>query len=206
MYIGGKQSMFTKILTITAVLISSTAIANEITFEASNEMIEQIKKFESFSRCTYFDHKKNSIGYGSQRLENNKPVPMTVKGKKFCITEERATKLLKRDVKMKSDLVVALIFDRDITVNQEMIDALTSFTYNLGFGALTRSDLMDHLAEGKCKLAARDMNKYVNASGKRLKGLVDRRKVESELLLKGCKELSSVYKDMKDKPKKKGKK
>jgi lysozyme len=194
--------MFTKILTTIAVLISSTAIANEMTFEASNEMIEQIKKFESFSKCAYFDHKKNSIGYGSQRLENNKPVPMTVKGKKFCITEERATKLLKRDVKMKSDLVVALIFDRDITVNQEMIDALTSFTYNLGFGALTRSDLMDHLAEGKCKLAAKDMNKYVNASGKRLKGLVDRRKVESELLLKGCKELSNVYKDMKDKPKK----
>jgi lysozyme len=189
--------MFTKILTITALTLTTATFANEMTFEVSTEMIEQIKKFESFSKCAYFDHKKNSIGYGSQRLEDNKPVPMTVKGKKFCITEERATKLLKRDVKYKSDLVVALIFDRDLTVNQEMIDALTSFTYNLGFGALSRSDLMDHLAEGKCKLAAKDMNKYVNASGKRLKGLVDRRKVESELLLKGCKELSSVYKDMK---------
>ena len=83
-----------------------------------------------------------------------------------------------------------------------MIDALTSFTYNLGFGALSRSYMLDYLAEGKCKLAAKEMNKYVNASGKRLKGLVNRRKAESELLLKGCKELSSVYKDMKVKPKK----
>jgi len=191
-----------KFMIIASMLIATASYANEAQFEASDAMIEQIKKFESFSKCSYFDHKKNSIGYGSQRLENGKPVPMTVKGKKFCINEERATKLLKRDVKMKSDLVIALIFDRDLTVNQEMVDALTSFTYNVGFGALTRSDLIDHLAEGKCKLAARDMNKYVNASGKRLKGLVYRRKVESELLLKGCKELSSVYKDMKPKAKK----
>ena len=61
---------------------------------------------------------------------------------------------------------------------------------------------MDHLAEGKCKLAANDMKKYNRASGKKLKGLVDRRNQEAELLLKGCKELSGIYKDMKDKPKK----
>ena len=112
-----------KFMIIASIVLSTCAQAQDLGFEASDQIIEQIKKAEGFSKCAYFDHKKNSIGYGTQKLENGKDVPLSIKGKKLCITEERATKLLKRDVKMKSDLVIALVFDRDIAVNQEMIDA-----------------------------------------------------------------------------------
>lgn len=181
--------MFTKILAILITTITTTAYATDSVFKPSEDLVNQVKQLEGFSACSYWDHKKMSIGYGSQRLENGKHVPGTVKGKKFCISEERATVLLKRDLEYKGALVMALLFDKDVYANQEMFDALTSFTFNLGIGSLIKSDILDSLAKGKCKTASTIMKKYNKASGKVLKGLVERRKIEANLLEEGCKDL-----------------
>jgi hypothetical protein len=68
-------------------------------------------------------------------------------------------------------------------VNQNQFDALVSFAYNLGVGALGQSTLLMFLKEGKHAEAADQFLRWVNAGGVVLEGLVSRRKEERALFL-----------------------
>jgi lysozyme len=72
-------------------------------------------------------------------------------------------------------------FGTNLTKNQ--FDTLVSFHFNLGGGWMKSSGLAKAIDQGNFTEAAAIMKKYVNADGKRLEGLVKRRKVEAELLL-----------------------
>lgn len=60
-------------------------------------------------------------------------------------------------------------------------DALVSFTFNLGSGALQRSTLRRKLNRQEYRLAAKEFSRWVWAGGKKLKGLIRRRQAEAEL-------------------------
>lgn len=180
--------MFKVITTVIAITITGLVNAKEDrAFELypSYELIEKIKHFEGFSKCAHWDNKGVSIGYGTQKLENGKAVPLyTKKGKKFCISEERATELLIRLVVYKSAQIKRWAMDNRVDLNQNQLDALTSFVYNLGFGTFTRSTIAASIIQGKHKTAAKAITWYNQAGGIVLKGLEIRRNYESKLYLK----------------------
>jgi lysozyme len=65
------------------------------------------------------------------------------------------------------------------------MDALVSFSFNVGLGTLQRSTLRQKHNRGDYKGAAEEFLKYTKAGGKVLKGLVNRRNDERALYLGG---------------------
>lgn len=71
------------------------------------------------------------------------------------------------------------------TLTQHQFDALVSFAFNLGPAALRSSTLMRKVRQNASDPAIRaEFAKWVNARGKRLPGLVARRKDEADLYFK----------------------
>jgi GH24 family phage-related lysozyme (muramidase) len=70
-----------------------------------------------------------------------------------------------------------------VPLTQNQFDALVSFTFNLGEGALEESTLRRKLNAGDYEGAAAEFGKWVKAGGQVLAGLVRRRKDEAELFL-----------------------
>ena len=70
-------------------------------------------------------------------------------------------------------------------INQNQYDALVSFAYNLGVGALLKSTLFKKLKVNPNDPSIRtEFMRWVNAGGKRLTGLVRRREAEANLYFK----------------------
>ena len=94
------------------------------------------------------------------------------------ITQYEADKMLENDV-VKFEIGV-----RNLVGNlpDNKIDALTSFAFNLGLGALRDSTLCKKVKANPNDLTIRnEFMKWVNAGGKRLQGLVNRRQAEADL-------------------------
>lgn len=142
----------------------------------SNDGINLIKNFEG-CRLTAYRCPAGvwTIGYG----HTGKDVKEGLK-----ITKEQAEELLKKDLKSFELSVNNCI---KIPLTQGQFDALVSFSYNVGTGALRNSTLLKLLNQGKIESAAKEFDKWVNAGGKKLSGLVKRRKAEKELFLKNTK-------------------
>ena len=68
---------------------------------------------------------------------------------------------------------------------QSWMDALVSFSFNVGLGTLQRSTLRQKHNRGDYDGAAEEFLKYCKAGGKVLKGLENRRKDERALYLGG---------------------
>ncbi|MEO5998630.1 MAG: lysozyme [Chitinophagaceae bacterium] len=76
-----------------------------------------------------------TIGYGTIRYEDNTPVK-----KGDTITQAQADELIENDISVRSVKVLAAILPTVITQNQ--FNALVSFAYNAGLGALLNSTLL----------------------------------------------------------------
>ena len=96
------------------------------------------------------------------------------------ITRDQAAIRLADDV-AKAEADVSLLVNVPLTQGQ--FDALVSFVYNLGAGALARSTLIRRLNSGDYSGAADEFMKWVKAGGRRLQGLVRRRAAERALFL-----------------------
>jgi len=144
--------------------------------KTSKKGIELIKKYEGFRSKPYLDPVGiPTIGYGATHYGNGIKVKMTDKP----ITEEEATVLLSKMLVSYEDSVNRLV-TREL--NQNQFDALVSFTYNLGGANLKSSTLLKKVNANPCdRTIANEFNKWVNAGGKKLNGLVKRRKEEAEL-------------------------
>lgn len=67
--------------------------------------------------------------------------------------------------------------------DQGQFDALVSFAYNCGLGALQRSSIRSAYNRGEIEEAANALMLYTKAAGKELPGLVKRRSAERKLFL-----------------------
>jgi len=139
--------------------------------------IDLIKSFEGLKLSAYkCSAGVATIGFGSTFYPDKSPVKMGDKLKDIKQAEE----LLKATLIQFENNVSALFFNVELKQNQ--FDALVSFAFNLGTGALAKSTLFK-----KVKLNPNDptieieFNKWVNAGGKKLPGLIRRRKAESKL-------------------------
>ena len=68
---------------------------------------------------------------------------------------------------------------------QGQFDALVSFAFNLGLGALRSSTLLKLHRIGQHKLAAAEFGRWVHAGGRALPGLATRRAAEAQLYREG---------------------
>lgn len=136
-----------------------------LTTEASKaNYLDFIKAKEGFSSKAYWDHKQWTIGFGTRTND-----AAEIKGKKE-ISEEEAHRRLVEYTDKDREYIKQAGEDQGLTWADRELDALTSFTYNLGRGNLAK------LIRGRDKdQITRSMLKYNKASGRPLPALVTRR-------------------------------
>ena len=132
--------------------------------------LDLIKRFEGFSPTIYIcPAGYPTIGYGHVVLAHER--------EQFAagITQAEATELLRKDVRIAERAVLRLI---SVPLTDGQFDALVSFTFNLGAGSLQRSTLRQKVNRGEHEGVPAELMKWVRAAGKKLPGLVRRRRVE----------------------------
>lgn len=131
--------------------------------------IELIKEFEGCKLKAYQDSVGVwTIGYGHTK---------NVK-KGDAIDQAQADQFLINDLSDAENAVNHLV---KVEITQEMFDALSSFTFNLGAGKLQSSTLLKLLNDSKYSEASAQFTRWVFAGGKKLNGLVRRREAEQKL-------------------------
>ena len=98
------------------------------------------------------------------------------------IDETEAETLLRRDVATAEQAVLRLI---RVPLEDGRFDALCSFTFNLGAGALQRSTLRRKVNRGEHDAVPAEFGRWVWAGGRKLKGLMRRREAEAGLYAGG---------------------
>ena len=117
-----------------------------------------------------------TIGFGTTIYPNG----IKVKKGDVC-TEAQAKAYMAHDLK-KFELAINNAVN--VSLNQNQFDALVSLAYNIGTGAFSESTLVKKLNAGDYRGAANQFDVWVNAGGKRMQGLVNRRTKEKALFLK----------------------
>lgn len=141
---------------------------------ATPACLDLIRRFESFSPTVYrCPAGKLSIGYGHVVLKTDRLIPP--------ITQAQAEALLADDLAPVEIYLTAVVPG----VPQCQFDALASFAYNAGIGALDGSTLLKRVKAGDVPGAAAQFGKWihahVNGAEKVLPGLVTRRAAEAAL-------------------------
>ena len=115
-----------------------------------------------------------TIGYGQTFYPGGKRVQ-----KGDLITIEEANAMFVKVLKNFEDNVCNLTVDE---INQNQFNALVSFAYNVGIGALRGSTLLKKVNKNPNDPAIKDeFMKWVNGGGGILAGLVKRRREEAKL-------------------------
>ena len=138
--------------------------------------LELIKKYEGLEISPYLcPANVPTIGYGATYYPNGDKVKMTDN----VITESYAEILLLTMLTRYEEGVERYV---QVEVNQNQFDALVSFAYNLGLGALKSSTLLKRVNANPCdENIIYQFNRWTKAGGVELSGLVKRRKEESIL-------------------------
>ena len=129
----------------------------------SENLVNFLKKKEGFSRRAFWDHKQWSIGYGTKSTEGE------------IIDEREADRRLRAVLQESQNAVLAHAKKYNYNFNQNQLDALTSFVYNLGPGILNQ---LTAKGSRSIEQIAAKIPEYNKASGKIEPGLEERRKAE----------------------------
>lgn len=104
--------------------------------------INLVSGFEGFSATPYKDVRNIfSIGYGFTTLNSNPVTSITPE-----MTQDQANIILAEKLQSFADGVNQLV---KVILNQNQFDALCSFSYNLGLGALRLSALLENINGNK---------------------------------------------------------
>lgn len=141
-----------------------------------------IGRFEGFRSQLYDDAAGHcTIGYGHLvhrgNCDGSEPAEFQA-----GITEQRAIELLQEDAAVAAAAINAAVA---VPLEQHQFDALVSFVFNVGTGAFNRSTLLRRLNASDYDAVPSELNKWVNAGGQRLQGLVTRRAAEGALFQNG---------------------
>ncbi len=134
--------------------------------------IALVKKYEGLRLKRYKDSARlDSIGWGHLILPHEDFTE---------ISPVTAGRLLRRDLATAEHAVGELV---TVPLSEPRRDALISFTFNLGVGALKRSTLLQRVNEGRHAEVPEQFCRWIKAAGKPLIGLARRRIAEAEMYL-----------------------
>lgn len=138
------------------------------------KLLELVKHFEGCSLTAYKDPAGIwTIGYGE--TEGVKP--------DMKISQFMADYLLKKQLEGLYSAVISLTGN---CLANHQVEALCSFAYNVGLGALKKSTLLKRiLADAPAEEITRQFMRWTTAKGKELPGLVRRRKAEAHFFHTG---------------------
>ena len=143
--------------------------------QTSSEGIDLICHFEGWSSKIYLcSGNRLTRGYGFTRDMKGKPLTLD----SGDITLDEGKEQLQHELRKFERAVERLI---KVPLQECQNDALVSFAFNLGSGALQSSSLRRKLNRGDYAGAEREFHKWVFAGGRKLRGLVLRRAAEAEL-------------------------
>ena len=143
--------------------------------ETGEAGLSLIRAFEGFSATPYLcPAGYPTVGYGHVVQE----------GERFeaPLSEEEGEALLRADLPRYEAAVCRLI---DVPLEAPCFDALVSFTFNLGEGALAASTLRRLANAGRLADAGQQFDRWVFAGARKLPGLVRRRAAERALWDRG---------------------
>lgn len=143
--------------------------------KVSEEGLNLIKQFEGFSKTIYTcPAGYPTIGYGHLVKPNE--------AESFAdgISADEATDLLRQDVGIAERAVLRYV---DVPLTDGQFDALVSFTFNLGGGALQRSTLRRKVNREEHDEVPAQFKRWVWAGGRKLNGLIKRRSAEAGLYI-----------------------
>ena len=136
----------------------------------TDDGLDLICRFEGFRPTIYICPAGwPTIGYGHVVRDHER--------KRFAdgIDDEIGEELLRHDVGTAVRAVLRLIH---VPLTDGKFDALVSFTFNLGAGALQRSTLRRKVNRDEHDAVLAELRRWVWAGGRKLKGLVRRREAE----------------------------
>lgn len=152
--------------------------AKEDKLKISKNGLDLVKHFEGCYLTAYkCPANKWTIGYGHTGQVDGQNISSGL-----IITQEKADELLKYDMAIFEKAVTESV---TVNITQSQFDALVSFSFNCGAGALKKSTLLKKLNSGDYVGAANEFHRWNKANGKVLKGLVKRRAAEAYLFEMG---------------------
>ncbi len=95
-------------------------------------------------------------------------------------TDQEALDWLREDCAEAEQAIDELV---EVELTQNQRDALISFVFNLGAGNFRNSTLLKLVNSGQFDAAAQQFSRWSKANGKKIAGLLRRRKAEADLFL-----------------------
>ena len=177
---GGALTQAQVIATDKLLSIDFDAVKNMLgvpeSMSVSNKGVDLICEFEGKRLVAYDDGVGVwTIGFGTIKYPNG----VRVKKGDTC-TLEQAKEYMRHDLIEFEHTVNSSV---KVPLNQNQFDALVSLAYNIGSSAFKSSTLVKKLNAGDYQGAADQFNVWINAGGKRMQGLVNRRDKEKLLFL-----------------------
>ncbi|EJF90036.1 lysozyme [Bartonella melophagi] len=140
----------------------------------SKDCLNCLKKWEGLRLNAYQDTSGVwTIGYGHTGKAGK---PDVIEG--MTITKQKAENILLNDLHKYEAAVEKAVH---VDLSDEQFGALVSFCYNVGVNAFERSTLLKRLNKGDYEAVPAELQKWIRAGGKPLKGLVHRRAAEAGL-------------------------
>ncbi|WP_295735670.1 glycoside hydrolase family protein [uncultured Bartonella sp.] len=141
--------------------------------------LEKLKQWEGLKTKAYKDAGGVwTIGYGHTAAAGT-PAPH----QGMVITEADAESILLKDL---TQYEAAVENNVNVKLNDNEFAALVSFTFNVGINAFKNSSLLKKLNKGNFDAVPSELMKWVKAGGKKLQGLVNRRRAEAYLWMEGA--------------------
>ena len=147
--------------------------------KVSDRAVELNTDFEGFFEHAYLCPAKVwTVGYGTTYI-NGRPVRQ---GDKMTKTEAKA--YMKKELQEYLQNALKYVNKEIATkLNQNQLDSIALFTYNVGVDNFTKSSFLRLMNSGDLVGAPEKMLLWNKAKGKVLRGLQRRRKVERDLFL-----------------------
>jgi lysozyme len=158
--------------------------------KATPRAYELIQRWEALRLGAYLDFSGvPTIGWGTTRYPDGRRVRLG----DIC-TREQADEWLR--IHVEEECEKPLNEALESPVNEQMFDALVSWTYNVGQGSARRSTLIRLLNEGNYLAAVEEFDRWNRDDGVVVPGLSNRRNAEQDLFRQGINTAIAAARDM----------
>ena len=150
-----------------------------MTRQISPHGLEKLKQWEGLKTKAYKDAGGVwTIGYGHTATAGE-PKPRAG----MVITAAEAESILLKDLTQYEAAVESLV---KVELNDNQFAALVSFVYNIPLVSFKKSTLLKKLNAGNYNAVPTELMKWTKAGGKKIQGLVNRRRAEGYLWMEGA--------------------